>query len=177
MEGIVSFVEAFQSIFISSGEVFLDLLTGIVPQVLVLLMVFNAISSLIGPVRLEKFSKFLARYKVFSYTVLPFIGMFFLCNPMAFSLGKFLPQRQRASYIDAVSAANGPMLSLFPHWNPAEYFVWGGIAIGVEQLGLPISGLAIRFFVVGWVLCLIHGFITEWIWVFLAKREGIDVNA
>jgi len=177
MDGIVSFVEAFTGVFAASGEVFLELLTDIVPMVLVLLMVFNAISALIGQRRLEQFSKFLARTKVLSYTLLPFVGMFFLCNPMAFSLGKFLPQRQRAGFIDAVSAANGPMLSLFPHWNPAEYFVWGGIAIGVQRLGYSTGGLAIRFFVVGWILCLIHGFVTEWIWVFLAKREGIDVNA
>jgi PTS system glucitol/sorbitol-specific IIC component len=177
MDGMVNFIDAFQAVFVTSGEVFLSLLTGIVPMVLVLLMVFNTIASLIGPARMERFSRFLARFKVLSYSVLPFIGMFFLCNPMAFSLGKFLPQRQRAGFIDAVSSANGPMLSLFPHWNPAELFVWMGIAQGVQQLGYSTGGLAIRFFISGWVLCIIRGFITERIWVFLAKREGIDVNA
>jgi len=177
MEGIVGFVDGFQAVFETSGAVFLELLTEIVPMVLVLLMVFNAIAALIGPDRMERLSKFLARNKVLSYTVLPFIGMFFLCNPMAFSLGKFLPQRQRAGYIDAVSNANGPMLALFPHWNPAELFVWMGIAQGVMQLGLPTAGLAVRFFIAGWILSLIRAFITEWIWVYLAKREGIDVNA
>lgn len=175
--GIMKFVDAFQGVFMASGEVFMDLLTGIVPMVLVLLMVFNAIAALVGPARLEKFSKFLSRFRILSYTVLPFIGMFFLCNPMAFSLGKFLPQRQRAGYIDAVSTMNGSMLSIFPHWNPAELFVWMGIAQGVSQLGLPTGGLAARFFVAGFVLALIRALITEWIWTILAKREGIDVNA
>lgn len=173
---MVTFVENFQAIFVACGETFLSLVGGIVPMVLVLLTVFNAISALIGAERLEKFSRFLAKNRVLSYTVLPFVSWFFLCNPMVYSAAKFLPQRQRASFIDVVATTNGPMLSIFPHVNPAELFIWLGIAQGVEALGLPISGLAIRFFIAGWVLALLRGFITEWIWVFLAKREGVSID-
>lgn len=173
---MTKFVEGFQSIFIASGETFVSLVTGIVPMVLILLTVFNAISAFIGAEKLEKFSKFLGRHKILSYTVLPFISWFFLCNPMVYSAASFLPQRQRASYIDVCATTNGPMLSLFPHVNPAELFIWLGIAQGVESLGLPISGLAVRFFIAGWVLAVLRAYITEWIWVYLAKRDGVAIE-
>jgi PTS system glucitol/sorbitol-specific IIC component len=176
MDGIIKFVEGFQAVFAAGGQTFIDLVVGIVPMVMLLLMVFNAIAALIGPEKLEKFSIFLARNRVLSYTILSFIAWFFLCNPMVYSAAKFLPQRQRASFIDVCATVNGPMLSLFPHVNPAELFIWMGIAQGVTALGLPVSGLAVRFFIAGWVLALIRGLITEGIWVFLAKREGIDVD-
>ena len=176
MEGILRFVDSFQNVFAEGGATLMDLITGILPMVLVLLTVFNAIAALVGEKRLEKLSRFLAKSKVLSYTVLPFIGWFFLCNPMVFSFGKFLPQRQRAGFIDAVATTNGPMLSLFPHINPAELFIWLGIAQGVSQLGLSTTGLAVRFLLSGFLLALIRGLITENVWVFLAKREGLDVN-
>lgn len=176
MQGIVNFVNGLQAIFVAGGQTFLDLVGGILPMVLILLMVFNAISSMIGQERLEKFSAFLSRNRILSYTILPFISWFFLCNPMVYSAAKFLPQRQRASFIDVCATTNGPMLALFPHVNPAELFIWMGIAQGVEQLGLGINGLALRFFLAGWVLAVIRGYITEGIWVFLAKRDGVEVN-
>ncbi|MDR1620199.1 MAG: PTS glucitol/sorbitol transporter subunit IIC [Clostridiales bacterium] len=176
MDGIIGFVNGFQSVFVAAGETFLDLVVGIVPMVLVLLMVFNAVAALIKPERLNRFSAFLARNRILSYTVLAFISWFFLCNPMVYSAAKFLPQRQRASFIDVCATTNGPMLALFPHVNPAELFIWLGIAQGVEALGLGIQGLAIRFFIAGWALAVIRGLITEVIWVFLAKREGVAVD-
>ena len=51
-----------------------------------------------------------------------------------------------------------------------------GRANGVEQLGYSTMPLAIRFFIAGWILALIRAVITEKFWVFLAKREGLDVN-
>lgn len=173
---MTKFVEGFQSIFIAGGETFVSLVMGIVPMVLILLTVFNAISALIGAKNLEKFSKFLASHRILSYSVLPFISWFFLCNPMVYSAAKFLPQRQRASFIDVCATTNGPMLALFPHVNPSELFIWLGIAQGVEALGLSTSGLAVRFFVAGWILAVVRGYITEWIWVFLAKRDGVAIE-
>ena len=139
MDKVAIFVDKFQEIFSEAGDTFVDLLSGIVPMVLVLMTCFNAIAAMIGKERMDRISKFLSKYKILSYTVLPFLGWFFLCNPMVFSGAKFLPQRQRAGYIDAVSTTNGPMLSLFPHANPAELFIWLGIAEGVQRLGHSIK--------------------------------------
>ena len=173
---IIAFAEKFSGVFTACGEMLVGNITGLLPSILVLLMLFNTIIMLIGNDRIDQFSRYLAKYKVLSYTALPFIGWFFLCNPMVYSAAKFLPQRQRASFIDAVATTNGPMLSVFPHVNPAEIFIWLGIASGVQALGYSIVPLAIRFFIAGWVLALIRALITEMIWVALAKREGLDVN-
>ena len=35
---------------------------------------------------------------------------------------------------------------------------------------------AIRFFIAGWVVAVCRGFITEGLWVYFAKRDGLDVN-
>lgn len=173
---MIAFAEAFSGMFAVCGENLIANITGILPSVIVLLMVFNTICLLVGSERIERFSAFLAKHRVLAYTVLPFVTWFFLCNPMVYSAGKFLPQRQRASFIDVCATTNGPMLSLFPHVNPGEYFIWWGIASGVEALGYSVMPLAIRFFIAGWVLALIRGCITEGFWVMLAKREGLDVN-
>lgn len=176
MDRLIWFVEAFQGIFIAGGETLMDIAGGILPMVLVLLTVFNAVAAMIGESRMEKLSIFLSRYRILSYTLLPMISWFLLANPMVFTAGKFLPQRQRAGFIDSVATTNGPMLSLFPHVNPAEIFIWLGIAQGVGKLGLSIPALAVRFFIAGWVLAVIRAFVTEWLWVYLAKRDGVDVN-
>lgn len=173
---MIQFAESFSGMFATCGENLIANITGILPTVMVLLMVFNTICLLIGNERIERFSKFLAKHRILAYTVLPFISWFFLCNPAVYTAAKFLPQRQRASYIDICATTNGPMLGLFPHVNPGELFIWLGIASGVEQLGYSTVPLAIRFFIAGWILALIRAFITEKFWMFLAKREGIDVD-
>ena len=173
---MIAFAEAFSGMFATCGDNLISNIAGILPSVMVLLMVFNTVCLLVGADRIERFSVFLAKHRILAYTVLPFISWFFLCNPMVYSAGKFLPQRQRASFIDACATTNGPMLGLFPHVNPGEYFIWWGIASGVEALGYSVMPLAIRFFIGGWVLALIRACVTEWFWVWLAKREGMDIN-
>ena len=173
---MIAFAEAVANMFATCGANLVANISGILPTVMVMLMVFNTICYLVGNDRIEKFSKFLAKHKILAYTVLPLVSWFFLCNPAVYTAAKFLPQRQRASFIDVCATTNGPMLGLFPHVNPGELFIWLGIANGVEQLGYSTMPLAIRFFIAGWVLALIRAVITEWFWVFLAKREGIDVD-
>jgi len=172
----VTLAEKFTALFQEGGNIFTDLLTGIIPMILVMMTCLNAITKFVGEKRLESFSRFLSKYKILSYTVLPFVSWFFLCNPMVYTAAKFLPQRSRASFIDAVATTNGPMLSLFPHVNPAEIFIWLGIASGVEKLGLSTTPLAVRFFIAGWILAFIRAFVTEKIWVFLARKEGIELD-
>jgi PTS system glucitol/sorbitol-specific IIC component len=176
MDLMIQFAENFTALFNEGGAIFIDLLGGLIPSIIVLMTFLNAITKIIGEKNITKLSIFLSKSKILSYTVLPFVGWFFFTNPMAFTLGRFLPRRSRASYIDAVSTTNGPMLSLFPHVNPAEIFVWLGIASGVEKLGISIMPLAIRFLIAGYVLAFVRAMITEWIWVFLAKREGLPID-
>lgn len=173
---MIQFAESFSNIFTACGQCLCDNIVGLLPSVMVLLMLFNAVCHWIGQEKIEKFSAVCAKNYILSYTVLPFISWFFLCNPACYTAGKFLKQRQRASLIDILATTNGPMLSIFPHVNPGELFIWLGIASGVEQLGYSVVPLAIRFFIAGWVLAFIRAFITEKLWVFFAKREGIDTD-
>jgi len=149
MNILIQLAENFTALFNEGGTIFVDLLGGLIPSIIVLMTFLNAITKVIGEKNITKLSMFLSKSKILSYTVLPFIGWFFFTNPMVFTLGRFLPRRSRASYIDAVATTNGPMLSLFPHVNPAEIFVWLGIASGVEKLGISIMPLAIRFIIAG----------------------------
>ncbi|MDQ0205225.1 PTS glucitol/sorbitol transporter subunit IIC, partial [Pectinatus haikarae] len=68
-----------------------------------------------------------------------------------------------------------PITGLFPHANPAELFVWLGIANGITQLGLPTSELAVRYFVAGVIVILIRGIITEKITLYMMKKKGMQV--
>ena len=65
-----------------------------------------------------------------------------------------------------------PPTGLFPHINPGELFVWLGIAQGIEDLGVNVATLAIRYALVGLVVILIRGFVTERISAIMwARRE------
>ncbi|MCI2257270.1 PTS glucitol/sorbitol transporter subunit IIC, partial [Domibacillus sp. PGB-M46] len=69
-----------------------------------------------------------------------------------------------------------PITGLFPHANAAELFIYMGIAQGITTLGLSTGPLAIRFFIVGLVVMLIRGIITERITITMMKRQGISVT-
>ena len=63
-------------------------------------------------------------------------------------------------------------MGLFPHANPAEMFVYMGIATGITQLGLGLGDLAIRYFAVGLIVILIRGLVTERIYIMMRSRTG-----
>jgi len=158
---LVDFAEGFINIFNTGGGVLVSLVTGILPTLIVLLTFVNALIALIGEERVMKFAQFATKNIILRYTVFPVLAVFFLTNPMCYSFGKFVEEKQKPAFYDAAVSFVHPILGLFPHANAGELFVWTGIATGITTLGLNVADLAVRYFLVGVVVILIRGVVTE----------------
>lgn len=174
--------EWFIGLFQAGGEVFVGLVTGIIPLLVVLLTAVNALIRLIGPERIEKLGEAAGRpgivwYPV-RYLVLPVLSVFFLTNPMAYTMGRFLPERYKPAFYDSAVSFVHPITGLFPHANPGELFVYLGIAAGITTLGGNLGDLAIRYLLVGMVVILIRGIVTEFITArMMARRTAATEGA
>jgi len=166
----------FIGMFQQGGETFVSLLTGIVPTLIILLTGVNALIALIGPERIDRVGEWAARpgliYYPVRYLVLPVLAVFFLTNPMAYTMGRFLPERFKPAFYDSAVSYVHPPLGIFPHVNPGELFVWLGIATGITTLGLPLSPLAVRYLLVGLVVIFIRGVVTERITAIMLSRRA-----
>lgn len=157
--------EDFIKVFNKGGEVLLGLMGGILPTLIVLLTAVNALVRLIGVERIENLGRAAARpgfqwYPV-RYIILPFVSVFMLTNPMAYTMGRFLPERLKPAFYDSAVSFVHPILGIFPHANPGELFVYLGIATGIQQLGYGLGDLAVRYLLVGLVVIFIRGIVTE----------------
>ena len=175
MEAIAKAAEWFIGLFQQGGSVFSSLVVGIVPLLVVLMTFVNALIALIGPDKINKVGEAAAKegllYYPVRYIVLPFLSVFFLTNPMAYTMGRFLPEKYKPAFYDAAVSYVHPPLGIFPHINPGEIFVWAGIANGVEQAGYNISELAIRYLLIGLVVILLRGIVTERITAVMWKTK------
>lgn len=165
----------FISLFEAGGEVFMGLVTGIIPTLIVLLTAVNALIRWIGPERIDKLGELAGRpgiqwYPV-RYLLLPMLSVFFLTNPMAYTMGRFLPERYKPAFYDSAVSFVHPITGLFPHANAGELFVYLGIAAGITGLGLNTSDLAVRYLLVGMLVILIRGVLTEIITARMLSRR------
>jgi PTS system glucitol/sorbitol-specific IIC component len=173
--------EWFIGLFQAGGDFFLALVTGIIPLLIVLLTAINALIRWIGPERIDKVGELAARpglqwYPV-RYLVLPLLAVFFLTNPMAYTMGRFLPEKYKPAFYDSAVSFVHPITGIFPHANAGELFVYLGIAGGITTLGLNTSPLAVRYLAVGLVVILIRGIVTEIITTrMLARRTGSETQ-
>lgn len=173
---LVQGAEWFIGLFRAGAETFLSWMTDIVPLVLVLLIAMNSLIALVGEDRVNRFASRAGGNPLSRYLLLPFIGMFMLCNPMGFSLGRFLPEKYKPSYFASVAQFAHTSSGIFPHINPAELFVWLGIARGIEQLGLSTGDLAIRYLLVGAVMNFVGGWVTDFTTSYVAKQQGVVLS-
>jgi len=175
MQALASAAEWFIGLFQTGGSTFMGLVTGIIPTLVVLMTAVNAIIALIGPEKIDRFGEVAGRegvaYYPLRYIVLPFLACFFLTNPMAYTMGRFLPEKFKPAFYDAAVSFVHPPLGLFPHINPGEIFVWSGIAAGITTLGYGLGDLAIRYMLVGLVVIFIRGIVTEWITSVMWARQ------
>lgn len=170
----------FIGVFQKGGEVFTGFVTGIIPTLVVLMTAFYAVTGLIGEERVHGLARAAGRISLTRYTILPVLAVFFLTNPMAYTFGSFLEERHKPAFYDSAVSFVHPILGLFPHANPGEYFVWGGVLVALldleKQGKVPPSyhiTVAIFYFAVGVVVILLKGIVTEWITALLARRQGV----
>jgi PTS system glucitol/sorbitol-specific IIC component len=173
MDWIVKLAEGFIGMFQKGGETFVGMLTGIVPTLICLITAVNAIIKLVGEEKIQRFAQKCTKNIILRYTVFPILAVFFLTNPMAYTFGKFLPERQKPAFYDSAVSLVHPITGLFPHANAAELFVYTGISAGITQLHLSLGPLAIRFFIVGIIVILIRGIITEKITIKMMKNREL----
>lgn len=175
MEVLAEGAQWFIGLFNEGGNVIVSLMAGILPTLVVLLTAVNALIALIGPDRIDGIGRAAARpgilYYPVRYMIAPFLAVFFLTNPMAYTMGRFLPEKFKPAFYDSAVSMVHPPLGIFPHVNPGELFVWAGIAAGITTLGLPIGDLAVRYLLVGFVVIFIRGIVTEWLSGVMWRRE------
>ena len=172
----------FIGIFQEGGKVFAGFVTGIIPTLVVLMTAFYAITELVGEERVHGIARGAGKIALTRYTVLPVISVFFLTNPMAYTFGSFLEEKHKPAFYDAAVSYVHPPLGLFPHINPGEYFVWGGVLVALLELeskGAVASGYHIRvaiwYAIVGLIVILLKGMLTERITAIMARRQGVEL--
>ncbi|AYV72668.1 MULTISPECIES: PTS glucitol/sorbitol transporter subunit IIC [Niallia] len=177
MSFVVDFAEKFMGFFEFVGDVFVGMFTGIVPILVGMLTLIQFIVNIVGEKRIERVGQFLAKSSLLKYSIFPIFAGFFLGNPASITLGRFLPEKSKPGLMEAMFRNGHPLTSLFPHTNPAELFVWLGVAQGIEQLGLPVGALAIRYIITGIIVGIISGIITELIFTIIAKRNNYEIDS
>jgi len=172
----------FIGMFQKGGEVFVGFVSGIVPTLVVLMTAFYAVTGLVGEDRVHGVAQAAGRTALTRYTVLPLLAVFFLTNPMAYTFGSFLEEKHKPAFYDAAVSYVHPPLGLFPHINPGEYFVWGGVLVALlelEKKGAVAAGfhiqVALWYAIVGLVVILLKGILTERITDLLARRQGVTL--
>lgn len=172
LQGLVWFFSHFIGFFNASGKQFMDLVTGILPTLIVLLTAMYALVAFVGEERFTKAVQWSARWMVTRYTIMPVLSVLLLTNPMAYTFGRFLPERYKPAFYDSSVSFVHPVTTFFPYANAGELFVWLGVANGVTKLGESTVPLALRYFIVGIVVIFIRGVVTEWITKVLIRRTG-----
>ncbi len=177
MDFLAKVAQGFIGLFQAGGETFMGMVTGILPTLIVLITFVNALIKLIGEEKVERFATRTSRFAITRYTIFPVLAVFFLTNPMCYSFGKFLDEKYKPAFYDAAVSFVHPITGLFPHANAGELFVYMGIAAGLQTLGLPLGELAIRYFIVGVIVILIRGLLTERIYAILVGRGQSKAKA
>ena len=170
MDFIVNLASGFMNLFTLGGQQFMSWVTGIIPTIIMLLVLMNAIMAIAGEKTVNKLAAVCTGNPVLRYAVLPFVSAFMLGNPMALSMGKFMPEFYKPCFYASVT--NG----LFPHINASELFIWLGIANGITALGLDTTPLAVRYLLVGLAANFISGWATELTTRMVEKQQGVTLS-
>jgi len=177
MDGITWVATNFIGLFNAAAESFLGLVSGILPLLIVLLTAMYAITTWIGEERVTRAVQWAGKYAITRYTIMPVIAVIMLTNPMCYSFGRFLPERQKPAFYDSAVSFVHPVTAFFPHANAGEIFVWTGVSAGVLAIDPgAYARLAALYFLVGIVVILMRGVVTEFLTKLLIKRGGHEAR-
>ena len=176
MKIITDFASGFMGLFQTGGKTFISWMSSIVPVVLLLLVLMNTIIAFLGEERMNKLAMSSAKNPVTRYMILPFLAAFMLGNPMAFTMGRFLPEFYKPSFYASQAQFCHTSNGVFPHINPGELFIWLGIAQGVQKLGLNTMDLAIRYLLVGLIMNFVGGWVTDFTTAYVCRTSGVKLS-
>ena len=91
MDFLVNLANGLTGIVSAGADNLVGLLTGILPNVLILLTLINAIVALIGEERVMRVAKKITRFRILRYTVIPFMGLLFY-KSMCYTIGRFVDE-------------------------------------------------------------------------------------
>lgn len=171
MEFIANLANGFIELFKAGATIFTSWVVGIIPLVIVLMTAVSSMIKLIGEERVYGFAQKATKYTITRYTVVPVLAVIFLANPMCYTFGRFVKEKYKPAFYDAAVSFVHPVTGLFPHANAGELFVYMGIASGIITLGLPLGDLAVRYFLVGVLVILMRGIITEKIYMRMTNKK------
>ncbi|MCI8939134.1 MAG: PTS sorbitol transporter subunit IIC [Dorea sp.] len=172
MEFLVSLANGLTGIVSAGAENLVGLITGVLPNVLILLTLINALVALVGEEKVMSAARRITRFRILRYTVIPFMGLFFFTNPMCYTIGRFVDEDCKPAVIDSLFSFAHPITGIFPHANSGELFVWLGISAGLTTLDVSATPLAIRYFLVGIIVMFLRGNITEFVTKAMLGRES-----
>ena len=169
-------IKSIQKIVEAGAQQLISWVTGLLPELFLFLILLNAVTSLIGRARVERLAAKCGSNAILRYMLLPFLSAVVLGNPMAISMGRYLPERYKPAYFASASYHCHTNSGLFQHINPAELFLWLGIANGVLARGCGLFPLALRYMAAGLVANFVSGYATELITRQVEKRQGIKLD-
>lgn len=176
MDFIINLASGFMNLFTLGGQQFMSWVSGIIPTILMLLVLMNSIIALAGDDKVEKLARICTGNPILRYMVLPFVSAFMLGNPMALSIGKFMPEFYKPCYYASATYHCHTNNGIFPHINASELFIWLGIANGITALGLDTTPLAVRYLLVGLAANFISGWFTEFTTKLVEKQQGVKLS-
>ena len=169
-------INSIQGIIDTGARQLISWVTGLLPELFLFLILLNAATSLIGRAKVERLAAKCGSNPLLRYMLLPFLSAVVLGNPMAISMGRYLPERYKPAYFASASYHCHTNSGLFQHINPAELFLWLGIANGVLARGCSLFPLALRYMAAGLVANFVSGYATELITRQVEKRQGIKLD-
>ena len=150
--------------------------TEFLPKVFLFLILLNALTAMIGRSRVERLAAKCGSHPLLRYMALPFLSAVVLGNPMAISMGRYLPERYKPAYFASASYHCHTNSGIFHHINPAELFLWLGIADGVLARGHDLFPLALRYMAAGLAANFVSGYATEIITGKMEKKQKVRLE-